>query len=186
MIRRNAIDMSCMINLGINPKDCIYLGQGRSGVVFLMPNGRVIKVFRNQESCIHEYMILQSVRGNRHFPIVFEHSGNCMIREYVGGTCLIQYIKRYGLSRRLAVNLIKLIEDFKRLGFSRLDIRCSHIFVQQDESVMVIDPRKHYTIKLSYPRSMLRKLCKLGVASKFMRILREEHPSLYNLWRRAL
>jgi hypothetical protein len=108
-----------------------------------------------------------------------------MIREYVDGICIKDYITKYGLSRRLALNLIGLIDEFKRLGFTRLDMRCAHIFVQPDESLKVIDPRKHYTQNAPYPRNMLNCLRQLHVLMPFMKILKEERPEIYKSWRRA-
>lgn len=172
-------------SFGVDLTGSKFLGQGHSGMVYLMPDGRVMKIFKTEESCINECIILQSVRGNRHFPVVFECRGNCMIREYVSGICIKDYIRMYGLTTKLALNLIFLIEDFKRLGFKRLDMRCSHIFVQPDESVKVIDPRNHYTQVTPYPRHLLHNLKELKAFDDFMNILKEYRPLLYESWRMA-
>lgn len=184
--RRLKVNTECAKSMGIDLRNCRFLGQGHSGKVYLLPDGKVIKIFKNEESCIREYMILQSARSSRNFPRVYGCRGNCMIREYVRGVCLQDYLKKHKLSRRLAVNLINLIEEFKRIGFSKLDMRCAHIFVQPDESVMVIDPRKHYTEVVSYPRTMLNEFKKLHTIIRFMNILREERPDLYNKWNTAI
>lgn len=169
-------------SFGIGLDGSKFLGRGHSGSVYLMPNGNVIKIFKSEESCINEYLILQSVRGNAHFPTAHECRGNCMIREYVPGICVTEYIKAHGLTKKLALNLISLIEDFKRLGFKKLDMRCSHIFVQPDESVRVIDPRNHYTQYTPYPAHLFRNLKGLKVFDQFSAILKDYSPDLYNSW----
>jgi hypothetical protein len=97
--------------------------------------------------------------------------------------CLEDYIRRNGLSPNLVENLIRLIQDFKSLGFTRLDIRCSHIFVQDDESVMIIDPRDHYITNVPYPKKMLSRLKELKVGKIFFDTLKDKYPSLYNEWK---
>lgn len=182
---RANIDPDFINRYGFNFHNSTFLGEGRYGKVFLLLDGRVIKIFRDIDSCIHECLILESVKGSPHFPRVYECRDNYIIREFVGGVCITDYIRKNGLSTKLAVNLIELIEDFQKLGFTRLDIRCSHIFVQPDESLKVIDPRRHYDINLPYPKNMLNNLKKLKVKKFFMHVLKKEHPSLYAKWRTA-
>lgn len=167
-------------NPEIDLKRCIFLGQGRYGQVYLMSDGRVVKIFKDQESCVKEYIILESVKGNKHFPKAYECRDNYLIRDYVDGTCLDKYISKYGLSENLARNIVELIEDFKKLGFKRLDMRCSHIFIQDDESVMVIDPREHFTKTVSYPKKLLSKLRKLKISRKLSNNLSTLNNSLYS------
>ena len=106
-----------------------------------------------------------------------------MVRDYVGGLSLPQYIRKYRLSWKLTLNLIELIEDFEKIGFTRLDMRCPHIFVQKDESVIVIDPRAHYTKNSDYPHNLAKGLRKIGVLQKFIYVLKKEKPILYNRWK---
>lgn len=161
-----------------------YLGHGKNGKVYLMPDGKVIKVCRIETVCREEYEVLKAAEGSPYFPKVYKIIGKAMIRDYVDGEKLPFYIKKYGLSRILAVNLIKLIEEFKRLGFKRLDIRGEHIYVKEDESIMVIDPASHMTWKEKYPRLMIRELRRQKVSKQFYQILKEERPDLYKKWKR--
>ena len=166
----------------IDLKTCKFLGQGRNGKVYLLPNGKALKIFFKEENCKHEYDILKSVEGNKHFPKVYEYSSNCMLREYVGGILIENYIRQYGLSVNLAQNLIELIQDFKNLGFTRLDIRCEHIFIQQDVSIKIIDPRRTYSKIIPYPHSILKTLNKLGVLDDFFNTLKNTSIKLYHDW----
>ena len=167
-------------NIDLNT--CKYLGQGRNGKVYLLPNGNALKIFYKEENCKHEYEILKSVEGNKHFPNVYEYSSNCLIREYVGGILIENYIRQYGLGINLAENLIKLIQDFKKLGFTRLDIRCEHIFIQENVSIIIIDPRRTYSKVISYPSSILKSLNKLDVLDNFFSILKDINIKLYKDW----
>lgn len=183
MIIKAASNIKQGNDLEIDLSRCIFIGQGRCGKVYLMPDGRVIKIFKDEESCVQEYIILESVKGNKHFPRAYECRNNWMIRDYVDGVCLDEYIKRNGLNKNISQNLVELIQDFKMLGFTRLDMRCSHIFVQIDESIMVIAPREHYSQKVPYPKKMLGKLRKLHLANKFMGNIKVLYPSLYDEWK---
>ncbi|MCB2293256.1 protein kinase [Clostridium algoriphilum] len=166
----------------IDLSTCKYLGQGRNGKVYLLPDGNALKIFFKEANCKHEYEILKSVEGNKHFPNVYEYNSNCMIRDYVGGVLIENYIMQYGLSANLSKNLIELIKDFKNLGFTRLDIRCEHIFVQEDVSIMIIDPRRTYDKIIPYPNSILKSLYKLGVLDDFFNTLQNTDIQLYKDW----
>jgi predicted Ser/Thr protein kinase len=161
---------------------CKFLGQGRNGKVYLLPNGKALKIFFKEKNCEHEYEILKSVEGNKHFPKVYEYDGNCMIREYVSGILIKDYIEEHGIITNLAKNLIELIEDFRNLHFTRLDIRCEHIFIEQDMSIKIIDPRQTYTKVVPYPHSILGTLNKLGVLDDFFNILKDINGELYKDW----
>ncbi|OFI05937.1 hypothetical protein CLOACE_14120 [Clostridium acetireducens DSM 10703] len=109
-----------------------------------------------------------------------------MLREYVSGEKIKDYIKRKGLSKKLALNLIELIEEFKRLKFKKLDMRGEHIFIQKDESVKVIDPRKSFSKKVPIPYSLIKAIDKAGALEDFIRILINYRPDLLIKWKRAL
>lgn len=161
-----------------------YIGHGKNGKVYLMPDGRVIKVCKTEYACNSEYEVLKVAQGSPYFPRVYEKVGKAIIRDYVGGEVLPSYIKKHGLSRALAINLINLIEEFRRLNFKRLDIRGAHIYVKEDESIMVIDPASQTTWKEHYPKLLLRELRRQKVSKKFYQILREGRPDLYKMWKR--
>lgn len=175
----NIVNTNCF---NIDLSSCKFLGQGRNGKVYLLPNGKALKIFFKEENCKHEYDILKSVEGSKYFPKVYEYGINCLIRDYIGGILIKNYIRQYGLSVNLAKNLIELIENFRNLGFTRLDIRCEHIFIQQDETIKIIDPRQTYTKIIPYPHSILKTLNKLDVLDDFFNILKNTSIKLYEDW----
>ena len=162
----------------ISLRHCKYLGEGHSGQVYLMPDGKALKIFNSSDSCRNEYDILKSVEKSRYFPKVYEVGKYYIIRDYVGGMNVEKYLKKYGLSREFVIKVADLIDDMKKMGFKKLEIRFPHLFVQEDGSLMVIDPRKSYEQNIPYPRSFLRKLKKMGMLEQFIKILDEERPCM--------
>lgn len=166
----------------INLLDCELLGNGHNGVVYLLPEGKVIKICHDANSCRKEYDILKRINRNRYFPKVYGMVGNYMIRDYVDGLPLNKYIKRHGLDEELGLKLLELLEEFKRLGFKKLDIRCKDIMVNPTGSLKVIDPKKFYSKKRDFPRHLSKGLYKLGVLDYFMDLTREKKPKLFKQW----
>lgn len=169
-------------NYGINLKYCKLLGEGHHGKVYTITDDRVIKVCKDSKSCIYEAFILTRTEGSIHFPKLYEFDEHIIIRDYVGGESLQHYIKKKGLSKRLCLNLLELLEEFKTLGFTKLDIRCKDIMVQENEFLMVIDPKSCFTRRVNYPRHLMKGLEKLGVLDIFLSIIREVRPDLYLQW----
>ncbi|KPU43609.1 hypothetical protein OXPF_30500 [Oxobacter pfennigii] len=166
----------------IDLRECKFLGEGHNGIVYLLPDGKIIKIFKKIKNCESEYSILEAVRGSKYFPKVYGSMGNYIIRDYVGGECLKDYIKRNGLDKKVAKNLINLIEEFKKLNFKKLDIRCKDIYVQKDKSLMVIDPKYSFTREKSFPKHLSKGLSKLGVLGDFLEVVRIEKPQVYEEW----
>ncbi|MBB6215745.1 putative Ser/Thr protein kinase [Anaerosolibacter carboniphilus] len=166
----------------INLLDCKLLGRGHNGIVYMLPEGKIIKICFEPESCEKEYAILKRVARSKYFPRVYGMNGNYMIRDYVEGIILKDYIKEYGLDRNLSIKLIELLKEFKRLRFSKIDLRCKDIIIQPNGNLMVIDPKKFYSKKRNFPRHLSKGLYKLGVLDYFMSVVKDVSPQLYKQW----
>lgn len=105
-----------------------------------------------------------------------------MIREYFNGPDARQYINQYGLSKAFVRKLIKIIDIFIKLGYSRIDCRLSHIIVTKDMELKIIDPTRNMHKKVDYPRQMLSELKKLGYKEKFLQYVKELNPDYYHKW----
>lgn len=168
-----------------NPYDlteCKFIGKGNNGEVYLLPNGRVIKIAYKAKSFIGEYTILEKVNGNKYFPRLYEIGSGYMVRECVYGMILSKYIKKNGMNTILAHNIIEMLKEFSRLKFKKIDLRCKDIFVQFDGSLKVIDPKKFYSKNRNFPRHLSKGLYKLGVLDSFFIVLKEDEPELYKKW----
>lgn len=180
--KKEKVASSYLSQLNVDLKNCKLLGKGHHGTVYLLPDGKVLKMCDTSKSCQNEYFILKMVSGSRFFPKAYDCFESCMVREYVGGVCLKDYLKKNQMNRTLAKNIADLLNEFINLNFSRIDIRCRDIFVDQDLSLKVIDPKGSFTHKVTYPRHLTKGLKKLKQLEPLLDVLKDEYPSLYSQW----
>lgn len=168
---------------GIDISNLQFIGEGTQGKAYLLPDGKVIKVFRRKTPCTDQLLILQSGSKSRFFPAVYKYDDYSIIMEFVDGVKLKYYLGDTELSKKLSFELVELIKEFENLKFTRLDIRLPHIFVQPDESIKIIDPRKSFVIIQPYPFQMLKGLNRLGVLEEFFELIRFEYSEIYTKWK---
>lgn len=166
----------------INLFNCRFLGKGHNGAVYLLPDNKVIKVCFVMKDFHSEASILKKVNGNKYFPRLYEVGGNYMIRDYVDGIPLKNYIKKNGLDKELILDIIEMLKEFEKLRFTKIDVRCKDIFINTYNKPMIIDPQKFYTKERNFPRHLSKGLYKLGVLDIFLEVLKEEEHSLYKKW----
>lgn len=160
-----------------------YLGQGNNGIVFELPDNKIIKIFLNSKVCNDESSILIKTKGSKYFPKLFDKGSNYIIREKVHGERLDYYIKNNGLSEKLIKNIYSLLLEFKKLKFKKLDIRCKDILVSENQKIMIIDPKKSYNRKVDYPRHLMKGLRKLQVLDEFLDEIKKIDEKKYISWR---
>jgi len=168
--------------LGYDLEKCKYLGEGYEGQVLLTPDNKALKIFKNSEKAFHEYDLLKKAEGSIFFPKAYVLDKNVVLREFVGGIELREYLEKYRINEKLARNLILLMFEFIKLGFTRIDIGSKHIFVQEDYSVMIIDPRKSYTKVVNAPIKLLRALERRGQLDDFLKVLVDMDPKIAKYW----
>lgn len=149
-------------------KEAIFLGEGHNGIVYEVPNNKAIKIFLDKKTCKEEAKILMEVKGSKYFPRIYKYGEYYIVREKIGGMRLDHYIQMYGLSERLSKNLYKLIKEFKKIGFTKLDARCRDIYVEESERLRVIDPKQCFTRKVTFPRHLMKGLDGERVLSQFL------------------
>ncbi|CBZ02954.1 protein kinase [Clostridium botulinum] len=159
-----------------------FLGSGHNGIVYLLPDKKVIKIFKEKKVCKKEREILQKTNNSKYFPKVYDYGDYFILREYIRGERLDHYIKQNGINKRLTHNIIKLIKEFERLKFKKLDIRCKDIYVDKKYKLRIIDPKNNYSKTVVYPRHLMKGLNKLKVLDDFLIHVEKEEPKYYDLW----
>ncbi len=163
-------------------REASYLGEGHNGVVYELPNKKVIKIFLRKKVCNDEGTILSKTNGSKYFPRLYKKGNFYVVRDLVEGKRLDNYIKQNGLNEKLIKNIYELLIEFKRLKFKKLDIRCKDVYVSRTGKLMIIDPKKAYTRKVDYPRHLMKGLNKIGALEEFFKGIRKIDSKKATSW----
>ncbi|MBC2580751.1 serine/threonine protein kinase [Clostridium sp. DJ247] len=167
---------------GIDIRNLTFIGEGRQGRAYYLPKDKVIKVFKSKKSCKNQLFILKHSSNSKFFPKVYDYDNYSIVMEFIKGITLKEYLKSNNLSKNLSLQLVNLINEFEKLGFTRLDIRLNHIYVQPDESVRIIDPRDNFRIIQPFPKLMLKGLFRLNKLNDFFSLIKDDYPDKFSKW----
>ncbi|BAH07165.1 protein kinase [Clostridium kluyveri] len=159
-----------------------FLGCGHNGIVYLLEDNKVIKIFKDKDICKNEYELLKKTEKSKYFPQVYSHGPYYIIKDYVPGERLDYYIRKNGINKKISCEIIKLLMEFKKLEFTKLDIRCKDLYINNNFSIKVIDPRNNYSRGGNYPRHLMKGLYKLGVLDEFLETVKEQYNEVYREW----
>ena len=168
------------VNIQLN--ECELLGKGAEGSVYLTPEGYALKVFNNTKGADDEALILNKVGNSRFFPRIIVQISNLIVRECVQGINLYEYIAQNGLSENLAFEIIEFVENLKEVGFTRINIRNAHIFIDRNEKLMIIDPRKAFEKITPYPKDIIKILLKNQCYDEFLSYVTQYDFKLISYW----
>lgn len=160
-----------------------YLGVGHNGIVYSLKNNRIIKIFNDESLCKKEYYILKKTQGSKYFPKVYKAGNHYIVREMVHGKRLDKYLKDNKLSIEIADALLELLWEFKRLRFTRLDIRCKDIYVCENNELRIIDPKNNYSKYVDYPRHLMKGLNSSDNLDIFFERAEKRNKYVYRMWR---
>ena len=166
----------------IELQNCKLLGSGAEGTVYLSDEGYAIKCFRKTKAAKSEDEILELTKDSRFFPKTIVRFSNVIVREYVSGENLFEHLSRRGLSYKLSCEIIDLLEDLKKLEFTRLNVRNSHIFIDEEDNLRVIDPRKPFSKVEPYPKDIIKILVKCNLYDRFLQDALTYDPKLLSYW----
>jgi len=168
-----------------NPTSYPFIGAGAQGAVFQLAPDRCIKIYAIEAEAIREANALLAAQSSPFFPKLFEAGPNYNIIEYISGPSLDQYLLQVNyLDIHITKQIIELVRDMRRLGFSRLDAALRHILLTETHAIKVIDHVNSYQTILHIPNQLLSELNNIGFRHTFLDQVRNDDPELYEEWAR--
>lgn len=170
-----------------NNKDYTFLGEGDQGKVFQISSNCCIKVYKNSKHAERERNSYEAAQGSPIIPTLHEFGTNYIIIEYVKGPTLKKYLNERGyISEAMAKQILFMLKEMKRLGFTRIDAATRHIFVTDNMQLKIIDLTNCYRHISSTPRMLLTSLKNMGLLDSFLEHVKQLNPSLYSKWTETL
>jgi predicted Ser/Thr protein kinase len=165
-----------------NLKQLQFIGEGIHGKVYKIDSERCIKIFKKSSFFEKELETLQMAQSNNHFPKLLAWGKKYIVREYIDGIELDQYLKKNSLGIELSKKIIDLYEVLGKLGFKRQDAVLFHILVTEGGELRMIDTARVMKECTKYPRLIIDGLNDLGLKHEFMNHTKLLRPDLYDLW----
>ncbi|HHV93453.1 MAG TPA: hypothetical protein GXX47_02810 [Firmicutes bacterium] len=169
-----------MEKLGIERLE--FIGAGKHGEVYKIDEKRCIKIYRKRRYLRLELAALQRGAEAEFFPKVYDWGRDYIVREYVPGIPLNEYLRTHPLTEEVAHQLADMVEIMRRLGFRRADTRLSHIIIDENGKLWLIDPVNTMKKSPPYPRKLLKGLMRRGMAEQFLEYIRKRYPDNYRQW----
>lgn len=160
-----------------------YIGRGNQGCIYLIEQSICIKVYKNVKLCRMESLNFKRVKSNPLFPKVYKYGKKYMIREYIDGIALNEYLKTKPLTLSLTEQLIHLFQTFKKLQFTRIDSQLQNIIITPEGLLRPIDLVNNRSFIQPYPRKMMAELEQIGHLSTFLNYLKTINKKFYNQWK---
>ena len=165
-----------------NIKDLEFIGKGTQGKVYRIDSQKCIKIFKNKKECKDELKTLLMAQGDIHFPRLYESGANYIIREYINGIELNEYLSKQNLTHQLSSKIIELYEAMVKVGYLRQDAAIFHIFVMPSGELKLIDTAKAMKKKSTIPHLLISGLEDIGYKEDFFNFLKSNRPDFYVQW----
>lgn len=166
-----------------NPTDMPLIGYGHQGAVFGIDDARCVKIYRNEDVAARELRALQMGQEAGICPEIYGWGDRWIAMEMIKTPSLETYVLSNPLTPELTQRLLRLIDTFKEIGYTRLDHAARHIYLMPDDKLKVIDVvhsvKPHGELK-RLPTKLLKGLGQH--AATFLRHVRSIRPNLYWRW----
>jgi predicted Ser/Thr protein kinase len=161
------------------------LGEGAQGKVYRIDGSRCIKIFKRPQCLQRELDNLRMAAHEPCFPKVYEWGKDYIIREYMEGIELGQYLQKSPLTKSISWQLVELLRAFERLHFRRIDTQLKNVIITSKGKLRPIDFVNSMSKKQLYPKLLLGQLKKINMKKTFLEHVKLIDKALFNKWNAA-
>jgi predicted Ser/Thr protein kinase len=160
------------------------IGDGADGMVYQLTHDRCVKIFFNEETQKRELKAIQLGQSSPVIPILYEYGSNYIVMEYIHGTSLSKYLKKHKrLTQSLVEKILHMLDELKRIGFTRHDAEVRHILINESGDLKVVDHKRALSSKRSIPTKLFKGLYGVGLLEEFLNYVQKLRPSYYHEWK---
>jgi predicted Ser/Thr protein kinase len=159
------------------------IGDGKDGEVYQLTHDKCVKIFFQEETQKKELKALIIGQSSPIIPRLYEYGENYIVMEYIHGISLARYLKRNeNITEELAREILKMLNELKKIGFTRWDTEVRHVLINEEGQLKVIDHKRAFTSNSKVPNKLLKGFEKFGLAQNFLNHVKKIQPSIYKNW----
>lgn len=173
------------VSIKENPNNYEVIGNGEQGVVLKLSPDRCVKLYTNSTYTNLEEKVLRATSESRFFPKIYESGENYIVMEYLNGPSLEGFLKNEELSEHIANEILLILKEMEKLGFSRIDCILRHIFIDAEGNLKVIDHVNAFVKNRPFPKKLFWDLNRLGALDKFINYIKNIDEEMYLKWKKS-
>jgi predicted Ser/Thr protein kinase len=173
------------VSIKENPNNYEIIGNGAQGVVLKLSPDRCVKLYTNSTYTKLEEKVLRTTSESRFFPKIYESGENYIVMEYLNGPSLAEFLKNKKLSEYIANEILLILKEMEKLGFSRIDCMLRHTFIDAQGNLKIIDHVNAFEKIRPFPKKLFGGLNKLGVLDKFINYVKNIDREMYLKWKKS-
>lgn len=159
------------------------IGDGADGEVYQLTTDTCIKLFFHEDTKMKELEALEIGQSSDVIPRLYEHGRNYIVMEYVNGISLSKKLKKEKtIDKQLSEKILHMLDELKRIGFTRYDAEVRHILINENGELKVIDHKRALSSNQTIPIKLLKGLKKRNVLEQFLTHISELSPDKYQKW----
>lgn len=160
------------------------IGKGADGSVFQLTSDRCVKIFESQKTKQLELKALKAGQTSPIIPRLYEDGPNYIVLEYIDGISLPKYLKKEKhVPKHIAVKVLYMLDEMKKIGFTRCDTEVRHILFNEQMDIKVIDLKRAYNSIRPNPSKLLKGFKAKGYLEEFMQHVNQLDPVIYEEWK---
>ncbi|MGP4077633.1 kinase [Halobacillus sp. K22] len=161
------------------------IGDGKDGEIYKLADDKVVKYFFKEETYQRELEAMKIGQTSNIMPRLYEFGNNYIVMEFVQGISLARHMKRHGyIDEEMTKRILFVLEEFKRLGFTRWDTEVRHMLLDENGEFKVIDHKRAFTSNSPVPIKLLKGMKKFGLTGEFLKNVKNLDPDLHNAWKK--
>ncbi|MBM7652296.1 phosphotransferase [Neobacillus cucumis] len=164
-------------------QDYQQVGKGADGSVYRLSDEWCVKIYPKEETFRKELDALIWGQKSPVVPRLYGHGSNYVVIEYINGITLKKYLKDNNhFSTEIVEKVLYLLDELKKVGFTRHDAEVRHILFNEKGDIKVIDLKRYLMTDRTVPTKLLTGLDKLGYKKEFLEKVKNLQPSRYKEW----
>ncbi|WP_044337157.1 kinase [Bacillus aquimaris] len=161
------------------------IGDGKDGEIYKVADDKVVKYFFKEETHQRELEAMQIGQISSIMPRLYEFGDNYIVMEFVKGISLARHMKREGhIDEDMTKKILFVLDEFKRLGFTRWDTEVRHMLMNEEGEFKVIDHKRAFTSDSPVPTKLFKGMKKFGLTSEFLEHVKNLNPELHDAWKK--
>lgn len=161
------------------------IGDGKDGEIYKVADDKVVKYFFKEETHRRELEAMQIGQASSIMPRLYEYGDNYIVMEFVKGISLARHMKRHGtIDEEMTKKIIFVLNEFKKLGFTRWDTEVRHMLMDENGDFKVIDHKRAFTSDSPVPTKLLKGMGKFGLAKEFLDHVKKVNQELFDAWKK--